>query len=78
MLSLTGAGRIFKVQFKRIYNDLFQAGIGLLLFDSEKAVVLRCVFLYFDYSISKKKKLETSKGWKNSIENITNNLRLVL
>ena len=54
-LSLTVAGRIFKVVFKRICNDLFQVGIGLLLFDSEKKVVLRCVFLYFENSISKKK-----------------------
>ena len=55
LLSLTDAGRICKVVVKRICNDLFQAGIGLLQFNSEKTVVLPCVFLYFDNNISKKK-----------------------
>ena len=55
LLSLINAGRFFEVIFKRICNDLFQADIGLLLFDSEKTVVLPCVLLYFDNNISKMK-----------------------
>ena len=55
LLSLTNAGRIFEVIFKRICNDLFQADIGMLLFDAEKTVVLPCVLLHFDNNISKMK-----------------------
>ena len=55
LLFLTNAGRIFKAVFKKICNDLFQTSIGLLLVDSEKIVVLPCVFLYFDNNILKKK-----------------------
>ena len=55
LLSLTNAGRIFEVIFKRICNDLFQADIGMLLFDAEKTVVLPCVLLHFDNNISEMK-----------------------
>ena len=78
LLFLTNTGRIFKVVFKRICNDLFQAGIGLLLLDSEKTFVLPCVFLYFDNNILKKKVGNLQRIEKLFVENITNHLFLVL